>query len=128
MKENILDDFYFDKKGIKNNNDIKARLKIGNMQNHYEHINGTVIVKMSEPVKVSVRLENGQIKIKRLFPTIGNSAQILASAILLAICLVLPVPFPFQWVVAVLGGQIFSYIWHAPKIKKLEERVEGLLQ
>jgi hypothetical protein len=120
MKDsNILDDFPIDNKGVNTLEDIKRRLRNADITNFYEHQNRSVIVKESEAVKISVRLENEQIKTKRSFPTIGNPVQIIIT-ILLA--------FIFIIITRIIIGQLVSYFWYSPKIKQLEENVINLLQ
>ena len=127
MDEKILDGFYFENKEIKNNEDIKKRLLRDGIQKSYELKNGLVIAKESEAVQVKIQLIDGKVSVKSKFPQIGNSVQVLSSMVFLGASFIFNVPFPFPWVVAIVGGQIFSYLWHYNKIKDLKLRVQNLL-
>jgi hypothetical protein len=125
MNDKILDDGYLAKNEIRNKEDIKRALKQAGINSFFEHINGTIIVEQGDAIKLVIHYENDIVTVKPKFPQIGNSVQVLSSGIVLAIFLFLiKVPFPLQWVFAIAGGQIVSYIFYSPKIKELKERIE----
>lgn len=127
MKNELLDDD-FSFKSINSRDDIKRALRGIGIDSFYEHKNGSIIVEDGDAVKLAIYYEDGLVRLKPKFPTIGNSLQILASAILLGIFLfIIPVPFPLQWVIAIVGGQLISYMVHMPKTKRLQERIERFL-
>lgn len=125
MNDKILDDGYLAKNEIRNKEDIKRALKQAGINSFFEHINGTIIVEQGDAIKLVIHYENDIVTVKPKFPQIGNSVQVLSSGIVLAVFLFLiKVPFPLQWVFAIAGGQIVSYIFYSPKIKELKERIE----
>lgn len=125
MNDKILDDGYLAKNEIRNKEDIKRALEQAGINSFFEHINGTIIVEQGDAVKLVIHYENDIVTVKPKFPQIGNSVQVLSSGIVLAVFLFLiKVPFPLQWVFAIAGGQIVSYIFYSPKIKELKERIE----
>lgn len=125
MNDKILDDGYLAKNQIRNKEDIKRALKQAGIDSFFEHQNGTIIVQQGDAVQVVIHYENDIVSVKPKFPQIGNSVQLLSSAILLAIFIFLiKVPFPLQWVIAIGGGQIVSYMYYSPKTKELKERIE----
>lgn len=125
MNDKILDDGYLAKNEIRNKEDIKRALEQAGINSFFEHINGTIIVEQGDAIKLVIHYENDIVTVKPKFPQIGNSVQVLSSGIVLAVFLFLiKVPFPLQWVFAIAGGQIVSYIFYSPKIKELKERIE----
>ncbi len=125
MNDKILDDDFSAKNEIKNKEDIKRGLKQAGINSFFEHRNGTIIVEQGDAVKVAIHYENIKVSVKPKFPQIGNSVQLFSSGILLAIFIFLiKVPFPFQWIIAIVGGQIVSYLFYSPKTKELKERIE----
>ncbi|MCB0662186.1 MAG: hypothetical protein KDC24_05580 [Saprospiraceae bacterium] len=77
---------------------------------------------------MKLEYKNNRVSITPKFPQIGNSIQWVASGILLAIFVfVIAVPFPFQWVLAIIGGQLLSYLFYQPKIKALKAKLEQVL-
>ena len=128
MKNEILDDGFMAKEEIKNKEDLKRVLRKAGYNSFFEHQDGYIIVQQGDAVKVTVHYENGAVSVKPKFPRIGNSVQVLASAVVLAIFIfVIAVPFPFQWIFALIGGQIVSYLVHSPRTKKLKERIEQFI-
>ena len=129
MKEEILDEGFFTNVEIKSLEDIKHGLRSGGINSFYEHKDGSIIVQEGDAVKVAIRFENQIVSVKPKFPRIGNSIQVTASAVLLAIFIfIIAVPFPIQWIIAIAGGQIVSYLYHSPKTKRLQERIENYLK
>ena len=125
MRDDILDDGFLKRIEIRNKNDIKVALKEAGFNNFFEHKNGSIIVKESDAVKISIHYENDLIKIKPQFPQIGNSIQVLSSVVILAIFLfAISVPFPLQWVIAIIGGQLVSYLLYMPITRALKARIE----
>lgn len=125
---NILDENFSANNSINSLDDIKKGLQQAGITSFYEHKNGSIIVEESDAVQLEIRYENDEVIIKSKFPQIGNTVQIIVSAILLAVFLfIVALPFPFQWVVAILGGQVFSYAFFTPRTKKLKERIENYL-
>lgn len=125
MDDKILDDGHLAKNPIRNMEDIKKALIQAGIDSFFEHQNGTIVVEQGDAVKVVIRYENDTVSVISKFPQIGNSVQLLFSAILLAIFIfIIKVPFPLQWVIAIAGGQIASYIYYSPKTKELKERIE----
>lgn len=120
MDNKIIDQRFFDK------NDAKKALSRAGITRFYEMKNGKVIVQESDAIQVSIQFEEGMAMIKPKFPQIGNSAQIVATIVLLVITFLLDAPFP--WIIAIVGGQVFSFCWFYPKIKKLQTKVEQVLQ
>ena len=125
MRDQILDDDFLIKKKITSKEDIKKRLKEAGINSFFEHKNGTIIVEQGDAVKVVIHYENNEVRVESKFPQIGNSIQVVASGVLLAIFIfVIPVVFPMPWIIAIIGGQIISYMVHSPKTKKFKERIE----
>jgi hypothetical protein len=128
MKDQILDEGYWAKNEIKSKKDLAEVLRKAGYHSFYEHKNGSIIVEQGEAVRVEIQLENNSVNITPRFPKIGNSMQIAISAVLLAIFLfIIPVPFPLQWVIAILGGQAASYLIHSPKTRNLKEKIESII-
>lgn len=128
MDDKLLDDRFLAKLDINSLDDIKKGLTQAGIQKFYEHKNGSIIVEEGDAVRVAIFFKGGKVYLKPKFPQIGNSTQIVCSALLLAIFLfIIPVPFPFQWVIAIGGGQLISYLIFMPKTKKLREKIEDFL-
>ena len=117
--------YYVSKFTISSINDIKKALKQAGINSFFEHQNGTIVVEEGDAVKVVIHYENNIVSVKPKFPQIGNSVQLLSSAILLGFFIfIIKLPFPLQYVIAVLGGQIVSYFYFSPKTKEFKERIE----
>lgn len=128
MNNDILDDNIFLKSDIKNNSDIKRVLKQAGILHFFEHKNGSIIVQQSDAVQVNILFENNAPVVKAKFPQIGNSVQVIVSGVFLALSFYFGIPFPFPWVIAVIGGQIASFAFYYPKTKELQKRIERNLQ
>ncbi len=125
MNQQILDDNFHANKKVSSNEDIKQRLVQAGISSFYEHENGTIRVEDGDAVQVEIHYIDNEVSIKSKFPQIGNSIQIVISGIILAIFLfIIPLTFPIPWIIAILGGQLISYLYFTPKTKKLKERIE----
>jgi len=117
---NLLDD------NIYSSAKIKEILNNAGLLRHYELENGVIEVQEADAIKVSIRYDAGGVRVVPNFPQIGNGPQILVTILILVVSFVLGIPF--SWVVALLGGQAFSYFWFTPKINALKDRVETAIR
>ena len=128
MKNEILDENFYIKKEINSKDDIKKALREMGILTFYEHKDGYIIIEKGDAIRLRLEYKNNRVSITPKFPQIGNSIQWVASGILLAIFVfVIAVPFPFQWVLAIIGGQLLSYLFYQPKIKALKAKLEQVL-
>lgn len=122
---------------ILKNNELNAEkaktLLIQNgLKQTYSLQNGELIIKETDVIQVSVTVKDGQIFIQDKFPTIGNGVQIVVTILLIALFIGLDgglgIEIPFPWLLSIGLGQLVSYLWFSPKIKKLQEEVVKILQ
>lgn len=125
MRKEILDDDAWSKRDIKNLQDIKEALLAADITSFYEHKKGYIIVEEGEAVKVEIRYNYNEAIVKPLFPTIGNSIQVISSIALVSFFIWgWSIPFPLPWPVGILLGQLISYGLYMPKTKRLKARIE----
>jgi len=123
MDKNILDENFHANNEIKSLDDIKKSLRQAGIQTFFEKNNGTIIVEEGNTIRVTIHYKDGLATVKPNFPKIGNSIQIIVSALLLVLFMfVLSVPFPL--VIAIVVGQLISYFYYQPKIKAFAARIE----
>ncbi|KAA3641266.1 MAG: hypothetical protein DWQ02_00860 [Bacteroidetes bacterium] len=128
MNNKILDEGFLGTRKVTNKEEVKQALREAGINSFYEHKNGNIIVKKGDAIQLEIYFENGSVVIKEKFPRIGNSVQVVVSGVILAIFLfVILLPFPMQWIVAIIGGQLFSYFFFKPKTRDLKKRIESYL-
>ena len=115
MQQNILDRQFLDLE------DLKKCLKEGGILRFFEKKNGSIVVQESDAVQISIRLKENQPVLSPNFPQIGNGVQVLVTIILFFMALFLDLPFSF--LLAILLGQVISFLWFYPKIKLLKSKV-----
>lgn len=128
MNDELLDNEFIEQEVATTKVKIEEILtKIG-IQSFYEHKNGYIIAQKNDAVKVAIHYKNGKIEIKPKFPRIGNPIQAISTVVLLALVWILIFPiFPFDWVFAITGGQVISYMVFRPRIMKLKEAIQHQL-
>jgi len=85
-------------------------------------------VEKGDAVRLEIAYAQSNIQVIPKFPRIGNSMQVIASMVLLAIFLwIIPLLLPFPWIVAIVGGQLISYFFYRPKTVKLKKRIEKFI-
>jgi len=118
MKNEIIDDYL-------NLEIIKSKLHAAQLHNFYETQEKELIISQNDEIRVLLKIEENRIKITRKYPQIGNTLQIIVTALLAVICFIFSLPF--SWAIAIIGGQIISYSYHIPKIRNLENKVNKIL-
>jgi len=125
MRKEILDDDAWSKRDVKNLQDIKEALLDAGITSFFEHKDGYIIVEEGEAVKVQIRYKYNEAVITPMFPTIGNSIQVISSIALVSFFIWgWAIPFPLPWPVGILLGQLISYGLYMPKTKRLKARIE----
>jgi hypothetical protein len=82
-----------------------------------------IMVEESDVIKVKVRKSpvNRQLLVEGKPPSLGNTVQIVATIVALAIFLLTDAPFGLIW--AVLVGWAISFFYYRSKINQLKEKV-----
>ena len=125
MSKEILDNDAWSKRDIRNIQDVKNALTDAGITSFFEHKDGYIIVEEGEAVKVQIRYNYNEAVVKPLFPTIGNSIQVISSIALVSFFIWgWSIPFPLPWPVGILLGQLISYGLYMPKTKRLKARIE----
>ena len=107
--------------------DLQTKLNEAGLHQHYPKKNNTLLVKKSDIVKVRVGLDGNKVMVKGLFPDLGNTIQIVSTILFLVLSLTLNANGVIPWGIAIMGGQLISYLWYNPKIKALKAEVESAL-
>ena len=125
MNKDILDDDAWSKRKVRNLQDVKDALTDAGFISFFEHKDGYIIVEEGEAVRVKIRYVYNEAVVNPLFPTIGNSIQVVSSIALVSFFIWgWSIPFPLPWPVGILLGQLISYGVYTPKTKRLKERIE----
>ena len=104
-----------------NNEEIKNTLLTASIENYYELEDGSINVEESSTVQVKIRKSGERLQTRMEFPQVGNTIQIITTVILIGVFS--SVSFPRPFIAAILLGQLISFGFHYPKIKKLQEQV-----
>jgi hypothetical protein len=116
-KTGILDDDFLDLAAI------KQKLAKAGLHNVYETENNSLLVSENDAVRVEVQIVNNAIVTDKKFPQIGNTIQIIVTAIFAILAFAFDLPF--KWLLAIGIGQAVSYFFHTPKINKLEAQINS---
>ncbi|MBR9922543.1 MAG: hypothetical protein GYB31_17030 [Bacteroidetes bacterium] len=112
---------------VKNHTEAIKRLIEKGYQKVYETKDHYVVVQESDVIQVKVRVLGEEVLVKAKFPQIGNVVQIVITAILFFVAGYFELGFPVNLIIAITVGQVISFAWYYPKIKKLKESVEQAL-
>ena len=117
--ENILDNNFLDIEVV------KEKLIKSGIKNFYETNKNVLEVSENDAVRVTVQTNNNSTKTIRNFPQIGNTVQVVSTIILFIISFL--ASLPFKLIIALLLGQLISFLFHSPKIKRLENDIKEAL-
>ena len=119
-ESNIIDDNFLDLESI------KKKLTIAGILNFYEDENSKLIISINDAVRVELSIENNAVVTSKQFPQIGNTVQIIMTAILVILSFIFDLPF--KWIIAISLGQLASYLYHRPKITTLENKIRSSVE
>lgn len=120
VESNTLDDGFLDFESI------KKKLAQAGIHNYYITENNKLLVSENDAVRVEVDIVNNKPVTDKKFPQIGNTIQIIVTAVLAIVAYTLDLPF--KWILAIGLGQLASYMYHTPKIKKLESEIKASIE
>ncbi len=103
------------------NKEVIKKLKENGFKRIHTNAKQEIIVEQSDAIKVLIRHH----LVRPKFPEIGNMFQIVVTSILAVILFFLPLNLGIWiWVIAILGGQLASFLFYYPQLKRLQKQVE----